>query len=96
MKAAKNAQENYEIAQRQADEEKQKASAERTELATERAELADKSKAVDKSINQQVRRRLQGEKLHRDMSKVSAAQQRRMKQIGVTLDENGLAVSKER
>ena len=96
IERAKNAKENYEIAQRQADEEKQKASTERTELATERAELADKSRSVDKSINQQVRRRLQGEKLHRDMSKVSAAQQRRMKQIGVTLDENGLTVSKER
>lgn len=96
IERAKNAKENYEIAQRQADEEKQKASTERTELATERAELADKSRSVDKSINQQVRRRLQSEKLHRDMSKVSAAQQRRMKQIGVTLDENGLTVSKER
>ena len=89
-------QKSYENARKTADEERLQASSERANLATERAELADKSKAVDKSINQQVRRRLQGEKLHRDMSKVSAAQQRRMKQIGVTLDENGLTVSKER
>lgn|GEM_PF-1854922 len=94
--AANVAQKSYENARKTADEERLQASSERANLATERAELADKSKAVDKSINQQVRRRLQGEKLHRDMSKVSAAQQRRMKQIGVTLDENGLTVSKER
>ena len=94
--AAKVAQESYGKARETADEERLQASAERTELAIERAELADKSRSVDKSINQQVRRRLQGEKLHRDMSKVSAAQQRRMKQIGVIIDENGLTVSKER
>lgn len=94
--AANVAQKSYENARKTADEERLQASAERANLATERAELADKSKAVDKSINQQVRRRLQGEKLHRDMSKVSSAQQRRMKQIGVMIDENGVTVSKER
>lgn len=94
--AAKTAQESYEKARKDADEQRQAAIKEKDTASAERAELADKSKAVDKSINQQVRRRLQGEKLHRDMSKVSAAQQRRMKQIGVMIDENGVTVSKER
>lgn len=93
--AAKLAQDRCEKAQKTADEERLQASSERASLAKERAELADKSKAVDKSVNQQVRRRLQAEKLHRDMSKISPAQQRRMKQIGVTLDENGLTVAKD-
>lgn len=96
IEAAKVAQESYQQAQREADEQKEAAVNEKNAVTAERTVLADKAKALDKSVNQQVLRRLQGEKLHRDMSKVSAAQQRRMKQIGVTLDENGLTVSKER
>ena len=96
IEAAKVAQESYQQAQREADEQKEAAVNEKNAATAERTVLADKAKALDKSVNQQVRRRLQTEKLHRDMSKTSAAQQRRMKQIGVTLDENGLTVSKER
>lgn len=67
--------------------EKQKAEKERADLEAERAENTA-------NVNKQVRRRLSAEKLHRDMSKVSATQLRRMKQIGVAIDENGFTVPK--
>ena len=74
-----------EDAQREAFIEREKAKKERADLDSER----DENTA---NVNKQVRRRLTAEKLHRNMSKVSAAQQRRMKQIGVTIDENGITV----
>lgn len=76
-----------EVARQEAVNVKIKVDSERADLEAERA----KNKA---EINRQVRRRLSAEKLHKDMSKVSAVQQRRIKQIGVTLDENGLTVPK--
>lgn len=73
-----------ELQQKNLNEQKQVRS-ERAALERERAENAA-------NINRQVRRRLADEQLHREMNKVSAAQRRRMAQIGVTLDENGLTI----
>lgn len=83
---ARASHEQSQQAARAAEAEKQKAISARTEL-------ENKTKAVEKTLNQQVRRRLQAEKAHRNMCKVSVAQQRRFKQIGVILDENGLTVA---
>lgn len=81
-------------AREQAVAAKKKIDAERAKLSDEREALSVEREGNIAEVNRQVRRRLSAEKLHRDMSKVSAAQQRRMKQIGVTIDENDVTIPK--
>ena len=76
-----------------ANELQQKTLNEQKQVRSERAALERERAENAANINRQVRRRLADEQFHRDMSKVSAAQRRRMAQIGVKLDENGLTIS---
>lgn len=90
IEAAIKAKKEYEEVKAATLIEKQKTSAERAKLSSEHKKLEEKEKALIKTINQQVRRRLQAEKHHREIYKTSAAQKRRYRQIGVIVNEIGL------
>ena len=94
MAAAKRVSESAKAAIQDATTARNKAIEEREKTKSERATLEAERAENKAEVNRQVRRRLSAEKLHQDMSKVSAAQRRRMAQIGVTLDENGLTIPK--
>lgn len=94
MSAAKQVTAAAEQEQERANALKKKTDDERAELSVERAAFDAERAGKRAEINRRVRHRLSAEKLHKDMSKVSAVQRRRMAQIGVTLDENGLTVPK--
>ena len=81
--AARQVAESATAAVNAANELQQKNLNEQKQVRSERAAL---------ERDRQVRRRLADEQLHREMNKVSAAQRRRMAQIGVGLDENGLTI----
>lgn len=94
MSAAKQVTTAAEQERERANALKKKTDDERAELNEERTAFEAERAGKRAEINRRVRHRLSAEKLHKDMSKVSAAQRRRMAQIGVTLDENGLTVPK--